>query len=158
MACVSWCEFDEIPTKDDPDSRLVTWEIELSQFTFYGWNQILKIFENDTPDIPTQFYIGAHSTVSDRQTIGTELSGDGYARIAVSFERVTDIKRWNTAQVTSPNATATWTVASFALWDAATAGNAWAFGNLAATLTVNSGQQIVFPDESVLIGGGAPPT
>lgn len=158
MSCVTWCDYaGTIPEKTDPDSLLCTWSISLATFSAYGINQMLRILSNETPTVPTQFYVAVHSTASSRATAGTELSGDGYARVPISFERVSDIQRWNPSDVTTPAASAEWpTVASWSLWDDANpgGGNYWAFGNVATAFAVTQGKAIKFPANNVIVGIG----
>jgi len=162
VSCVNWCHYSgTIPEKDDPDSKLNTWSIILATLSNYARNELLKVFEKQAPTIPTQFYIAVNSTVSNSATPGTELSGDGYARVPVTFNRVSDIQRWNPADVTTPAASAEWpTVASFTIWDDANpgGGNYWAYGNVTTAFSVTSGDLIKFPANRVIIGLGSPIT
>lgn len=157
MSCVSWCKYTEhIPTKKDQDSQLITWEIELSTFSNYGWNQLLKVFRGVAPDVPTQFYWSCHSTASGRLAPGTELSGDGYARTPITFERVSDIKLWNPSDVTSAAATANWDdIVSFGLYDSLTGGNYWAYGNLVTPISVTASKALKILANKAIIGGGS---
>lgn len=156
MSCVNWCNFEgTIPPKtDSPISN--AWEIELSTFSNYARNQILGIFEGTTPNVPTQFYVAAHSTACTAAAPGTELTGDNYERFAITFERVSDIKRWNPEEVSSVAATPnSWTVLSLSIWDAQTGGNYWAFGNLTSSLTVATNSAIVLQANRVIVGMGS---
>ena len=164
MSCVSWCDYPgEFPTKEPP-TKLVKWEVDLATFSNWLRNRILQHFfvkgVEFTP--PAQLYASLHSTASTAALAGTELSGDGYARVAVDFERVSDIKLWNVEQYNHPLATAQWTVASLGLWDSPNTGqgNYYAFGNLTESLTVASGKTIVYPANGtyrgILIGMGSP--
>lgn len=158
MACVSWCDYDgTIPDKPDGDSRLATWEIVLATFSNWFRNEILGILEGQAPTIPGTLYVAANSGVSSAISPGAELSGDGYARALVTFERVSDIKRWNPTAISLPLATAPWTVLSFTLWDSPTigAGNYYAFGNLAAPTTVSTNNAITFAANRLIIGMGS---
>lgn len=156
-SCVTWCRYSGgIPEKTDPNSRLVTWEMEMATFSNWFRNQVLGIFEGNAPQIPTQFYIACHSTVSTPEQAGSELSGSGYARTPITFTRVSDIKRWNPDLVGSPAATAVWSqIRSMSIWDSLTGGHYYAYGNLTAGLSVTTGNQVVWPAESVIIGLGS---
>lgn len=159
MPCVSWCDYSgTIPEKTDTNSRLSTWEIVLSTFSNWFRNEILGILRGETPTIPTTLYVAAHSTVCTAVAPGTELDGDGYARTAITFERVSDIKLWNASQTSLPMATANWTVASFSLWDSPTrgVGNYYAFGNLASATTVEQNKAVTFQENKVIVGMGTP--
>lgn len=156
MSCVTWCSYDGvIPVKRDPDSELVDWEIILATLSNWAHNNLLLAVEAETPYIPTQFYVAVMTTASDVNTPGTELTLGGYARVPISFERVSDIQRWNPSDVTTPAASVEWpTIASFTLWDDANVGggNYWGFGNLAETFTVDSGDAIKWEANRVAIG------
>ena len=159
MACVTWCQYaGDIPDKADPNSKLFEWSITLSTFSNWFSNEVLGIFEGETPTIPTTLYAGVCSDASSASSAGTELSGGGYARVPVTFERVSDIKRWNPSIVVFPAATAEWTAGSFTLWDDANPGqgNYYAYGNLAGSVTVAISEAIRFPAETgIIIGMGS---
>lgn len=162
MACVTWCEFEgDIPVKEPP-TKLAKWEIELSTFSNWLRNEILQhvFVDGEVFTPPSQLYVAQHSTVSSALLPGTELSGDGYARVPVTFARVSDIKLWNPTRTSTPIATAPWTVLSMSIWDSVNIGegNYYAFGNLTATLTVDTGKAIVYPAQTgIIIGMGSPP-
>jgi hypothetical protein len=157
MACVKWCDFaGTIRAEKLPGSNLNTWEIILATFSNWMTNNLLKTFSGETPEVPSQLYVAINSTQCSRASQGTELSGDGYARSAISFERVSDIQRWNPADVYSPTASAEWPqVYSFSLHDAPTGGNYVAYGNLVAPISVASGKAILWEAEKVAIGIGS---
>ena len=116
------------------------------------------MFEGETPVVPSTLYVAAHSTPCTAQRPGTELSGSGYARMPITFEKVSDIQRWNPSQVTSATATANWdAILAFSIWDDLTAGNYYAFGNLTAELNILASKAIVLKAESVIVGLGAAP-
>lgn len=159
MSCVNWCTFSgTIPEKDDPESELLEWEIELSTFSNWFRNEVLGIFEGNTPTIPAQLYVAAHTTLCTAGTPGTEVVGNGYTRTAITFERVSDIQRWNPTGVSSPAATAPWgEIKSFSIWDSPTGGNYYAFGNLITPITVDASKALTWAANKVVIGLGAAP-
>lgn len=156
MSCnVTWCDYaGDLPEKKDPVLEQFQWEIVLGTFSQWFSNEILGIARGETPVVPTQMYVAVHSTVCTSATPGTELSGDGYARVPVTFERVSDIQSWNNALVNTPSATADWTVASFSLWDSQTigGGNYYAFGNLPAAITIATTKAVSFPANNIIMG------
>ena len=157
MSCVKWCDFAGTIRADKLDGSLLgTWEIILATFTNWFTNELLGVLRKETPAIPTQLYVAINSTVCDRANQGTELSGDGYARTAISFERVSDIQNWNPADIFSPTATADWTVRSFSIHDAPTGGNYYAFGNLTADYTLAASKAILWGKNKVVVGLGSP--
>lgn len=154
MACVSWCDFaGGIPPKTDVPI-VDTWEIELSTFSNWFRNEVLGIFEGLTPTIPSTLYVRLHSSVSSAASAGAELVGDGYAPVTITFERVSDIKRWNPNEVSFGAATGAWSVASLTLWDAASGGNYYAFGNLETAIAVDVNKTIVLQANKAIIGMG----
>lgn len=94
---------------------------------------------------PATVYVSLHTAdVTDAGT-GTELAGDGYARIAVANDLVT----WTSASggsksnaivITTPVATGNWASAThFGIWDASSGGNLMRHGALAAARAVKAG-------------------
>ena len=128
----------------------------MGSFSHWFDNEILGVFEGNTPVIPSTLYVACHSTACSEAIPGTELSGDGYARFPITFERVSDIQRWNPTAVSSSTASAEWSVASLSIWDDANigGGNYYAFGNLTATLTVEANKAIQCPEHTVNVGMG----
>ena len=156
MSCVSWCNYvGPIPEKTDPESELPQWSVILATFSNWFNNEVLGIYEGNTPVIPTTLYVGVHSTPSDAQTPGAELVGNGYSRSIIAFTRVSDIQRWSVVDVLSPVATAKWDAQSFSIWDAPTGGNYYAFGNLGAPIEIDIGKSILWPANKVLLGMGS---
>ena len=78
---------------------------------------------------------------------GTELSGDGYARQAVTFGAPTDGSGDNSGAVTFGPATADWgTITHVALYDALTGGNMLMHAALSASKTINDTDVLAFAD------------
>jgi len=157
MSCVAWCNYTgELRPTKEPGSSLVQWEIVLATFSNWFRNELLGIFEGETPTIPTQFYIACNTTASTAAAQGTELTGDNYSRSSITFERVSDIQRWNPADIYSPIATADWDeILSFSLHDAPTGGNYYAFGNTGAPVSIVSGKAVLWPANGVVVGLGS---
>lgn len=157
MTCVTWCDFSgEIRPPKDPESQLLTWEITLATFSHWWINEILGAMSGEEITIPAQLYVAINSTACSGANQGTELTGDGYGRTAISFERVSDIQRWNPADSISPSATAEWpTVSSFSLHDALTDGNYYAYGNLRVPISVDVTKSIIWRANRVSIGGAS---
>lgn len=158
MGCVSWVDYEgDIPEKVDSESSLVEWSISLATFSDWFRNELLGVLRGETPTIPSSLYIAAHSTTCTAQSAGTELSGDGYTRTAVTFERVSDIKIWNPSDVISSLATAQWSIASLSIWDSATIGegNYYAFGNLTTAITIAVNKSLTIEANKAVIGLGA---
>lgn len=87
---------------------------------------------------------------------GTELSGNGYARSAISFNAASSGSA--TGPTTAIEFTASGgnfgTVSHFGLYDAATGGNLLYYGALTTSKTVNDGDSIRFTADSITITEG----
>ena len=113
--------------------------------------------EGVAPVLPAQLYVAVGITASTKASPGTELTRAGYARVPISFDRVSDIQRWNPTDVTFPNATEEWAnIASLQLWDDANPGqgNYYAYGNITTPFTIPVNQTIKLPAKTVIVGIG----
>ena len=101
-------------------------------------------------------YLALCTTVPTSATAGTEVSGGGYARVAIAcnttnFTIATDVLTLAVA-ATFPTATASWgTVVAFQFYDAATGGNPLWYGSLTTSQTINSGATPSFAASSLTI-------
>lgn len=98
------------------------------------------------PAVPANFYVALFTSATDDASGGTEVSGNNYARVAMSPASGT----WdasaggngttaNTATVTFPTSSGSWgTVSHWALYDASTSGNRWIHGALSAPVSVGA--------------------
>jgi len=98
-------------------------------------------------------YVGLFTTLpNDNGTGGTEVSGGGYARQAVTFGAPSNGSMSNSADITFPLATANWgTIVGFGIFDAATGGNLLYFGSLTTSKSIESGDQLRFPAGNLTI-------
>lgn len=88
---------------------------------------------------PTSWYVGLFTTDPAEGETGTEVSGNGYARKAVTFT-VTGDTGSNSADVEFDAATGSWgTVTHVAVHDASTGGNIIAYGALSASKAIGTG-------------------
>ena len=91
---------------------------------------------------PSNVYLALYSTAPTATAAGTELSGDGYAREAVSFT-VSDGVASNSADIEVGPATADWvTVTGWAITDASTSGNQLYVGTFNVTQTIRDGRTL----------------
>lgn len=118
----------------------------MSEASDYVENQILNCYLNQTNiTAPTAIYVGLHTADPTDAGTGTEVSGNGYARVAIT-------DKFGTASGTggslSSNADITgftasggaWgTVSHIGIWDASTAGNLLFHTALDSSATVNDG-------------------
>ena len=95
---------------------------------------------------PTAWYVALFtSDPTDTGAAGTEVSGNGYARTAVTFS-VTGDTASNTAGVEFPAATASWgTVSHLAVYDASTGGNMIFHSALTTAKTITDGDVFRIP-------------
>lgn len=105
---------------------------------------------------PGTWYVALVTTLGDPTTAGTEVSGLGYARVAVA----SSLAAWsgtqgagttvassgvsgvisNNSAIVFPAPTADWgAVIGYELWDAPTGGNRWMAGKLPAAVTITNG-------------------
>ncbi|MEM4658701.1 MAG: hypothetical protein QXX77_09815 [Candidatus Methanosuratincola sp.] len=93
---------------------------------------------------PTAVYLGLFTAAPGESGGGTEVSGGGYARQAVTFNAASGGTTLNSSDITFPTATANWgTITHVALFDASTGGNMLYYGALTSSVVINSGQQFV---------------
>ena len=101
---------------------------------------------------PTAWYIGLHTAdVTDAGT-GTEVTGNGYARTAVSFT-VTNDTATNSATVTFPTASGgSWgTVSHLGIWSASSGGTLYYHGILTASKSVADGDTFTIQSGALTI-------
>lgn len=101
---------------------------------------------------PTAWFIGLHTAdVTDAGT-GTEVTGNAYARTAVSFTVSGDVAT-NSATVTFPTASGGnfGTVTHIGIWSASTAGSVYYHGALTASKVVNDGDTFTIQASALTI-------
>ncbi len=101
-------------------------------------------------------YLALCTTVPTSATAGTEVSGGGYARVAIAcnttnFTIATDVLTL-AVPARFPRCSASWgTVVAFQFYDAATGGNPLWYGSLTTSQTINSGATPSFAASSLTI-------
>lgn len=101
---------------------------------------------------PSNVYLALYSSAPNDAGGGTELSGDGYARVAVTFSAAAAGSTSNPNAVTFATATDTWSQAvAVGILDASTSGNLLAYSALDSNVTVGSGSQFRFAASSVTV-------
>lgn len=112
--------------------------------------------------VPTNYYAAAYTVApADDGTGGTEVSGNGYARVAMptnsTYFTRTGAVGSNALAITFPTATPSgWgTIVAIAWWDASTAGNLAFWGLLASSIVVGASAQLVIPagDVDITVSG-----
>ena len=90
--------------------------------------------------MPTTVRIGLSTGSFGDDNSGTELSGSGYARQAITFAAASSGSAATNATVTFPTATGSWgAVSHWAIFDAASGGNLLIHGVFATPKTITSG-------------------
>ena len=87
---------------------------------------------------PSNVYLGLSIASMGENAGGTELSGNGYARVAVAFDAASGGTTDNTAVVDFPACTGSnWgAVAYWSIWDASTGGNMLLHGAFTSAKTI----------------------
>jgi hypothetical protein len=103
------------------------------------------LFTTDSPTRPTAWYIGLFTAAPGETGGGTEISGNAYAREAVTFT-VSGNEATNNAAIEWATATGSWgTLTHIAVFDAATSGNMIAYASLTASKTIETGDVFRIP-------------
>jgi hypothetical protein len=94
---------------------------------------------------PTAWYIALYTVAPTDGGGGTEISGNAYVREAAAMS-VTGDNATNTGAIEWPTATGTWgTIVAVGVFDASSAGNLIAYGNLTVSKTITSGDVFRIP-------------
>jgi hypothetical protein len=103
--------------------------------------------------VPTNLYVGLSTATIDDTTTGSTVTepGDTYARVVHnSWDTAATRKTSNTGTVTFATATGSWgTITDWFIADAATLGNIIAYGTLAVSKAVASGNTPSFADDEL---------
>lgn len=113
----------------------------MSEFSNYLENALVNaVLRNTTYTSPATVYVALFTTDPTDAGSGTELSGNAYARTAVTFGAPSNGVTTNSADVTFPTATASWGVVThIGLYDALTSGNLLFHTPLDSSKTIDSG-------------------
>lgn len=94
-----------------------------------------------TPTRPSARYLALHTADPGETGATSELSGNGYARQAVTFGAASSGSASNTSTHTFTASGGSWgTVTHFSIWDAVTTGNCLYVGALSVSRTINNGE------------------
>ena len=108
------------------------------------------VFGNAAYSAPATLYVALFTATPSDSGGGTEVSGGSYARKdvtnnATNFPAAAAGAKANGTAITFVTATASWgVVTQFGIFDAVTAGNLLAWGDLTASKTVDSGDTVSF--------------
>lgn len=125
-----------------------------------------QIFRGQAYTFPSTLYVGLLTVAPSDTGGGTEVSGNAYARVAVTASTTnwagtqsagsttassgTSATTSNNGAITFPTPTATWgTVVAFGIYDASTSGNLLFYGTLTIAKTINQSDTVTFPAASL---------
>lgn len=115
----------------------------------YAENALMDwLMGGSTPSRPSARYVALHTADPTEAGNVGELSGNGYARQAATFDvAVAGVTQNGDNPISfGPCTTANWgTVTHLSIWDAPSAGNCLWQGPLAASKTVNVGESLQIP-------------
>lgn len=113
----------------------------MSALSDYAENKVLDaIGGNATFTTPTNVYLGLSTGSLADDNSGTELSGNSYARVSVSFGAAASGTMSNDAAIEFAAATGSWgSVSHWGLYDALTGGNLLVHGSFTTAKTIASG-------------------
>lgn len=141
----------------------------MSAMSDYLENKLVDhLFRAQTFAAPTTLHVGLLTAAPSDAGGGTEVSGNSYARVAVTTALTafagtqsagsttassgTGGQTSNNAVITFPTPTGTWgAVSHFGIYDAASAGNLLFWGALTITKTINQGDTVTFPAASLTV-------
>ena len=113
----------------------------MSALSDYAENKVLDaIGANATFTTPSAVYLGLSTGSLGDDNSGTELTGNNYSRVAVSFGAASSGTMSNDAAIEFAAATGSWgSVSHWALYDASSSGNQLVHGAFTAAKTIASG-------------------
>ncbi len=90
--------------------------------------------------MPSTVQIGLSTGSFNDDNSGTELTGNGYARVAITFAAASSGSAATNATVTFPTATGSWgSVSHYGIFDAASGGNLLIHGSFSSAKTIGTG-------------------
>jgi hypothetical protein len=126
----------------------------MSSFSDYTENLVLNwLFTTNSATRPTAWYVGLFTAAPSDTGGGTEVSGNGYARVATGTISVsgTDTLATNAAAIEFAAASGgNWgTITHAAIFDASSSGNMLAWAQLTTSRTINDGDVFRIPAGSL---------
>ena len=119
----------------------------------YLEDKILDYILRDTADwAPSAVYLALHTANPDEDGSGTEVSGNGYSRQAVTFAAASSgSSSSNSVEEFTASGGAFGTVTHFGIWDASSGGNLLYYGALTASKTIADGDTLRFASGAITI-------
>ena len=125
----------------------------MTAFSDYLENALINgTLRATTYTAPATVYVSLWNTNPTDDGSGTQVSGGSYARVAGTFAAPAGGSTSNSADITFPQATASWGVVThFGIHDALTLGNLLYHGQLAIQKTVDNADIFSFPTSTLVI-------
>jgi len=141
----------------------------MSAMSDYLENKLIdQLFRGQSAPPTASLYVGLLTAAPSDAGGGTEVAGNGYARVSVGASlanwsgtqgaTTTTVSSGSSGQtsnnvaITFPTPTGNWnTVTHFGLYDAATSGNLLFYGTLTIAKTINQADTVTFPPGSLAI-------
>lgn len=123
----------------------------MSSFTDYTENLVLTwLFTGSSATRPTAWYVGLFTAAPSDTGGGTEVTGNGYARVATGTLSVSGTSPTNCTNAAAIEFAAAsggnWgTITHIAIFDASTSGNMLGWAALTTSRTINDGDIIRIP-------------
>jgi len=113
----------------------------MSALSDYAENKVLDVLgANATFTAPSNVYLGLSTGSLGDDDSGTELTGNNYSRVSVSFGAAASGTMSNDAAIEFAAATGSWgSVSHWGLYDASSAGNLLVHGSFTTAKTIASG-------------------
>ena len=113
----------------------------MSALSDYAENKVLDVLgANATFTAPSNVYLGLSTGSLGDDNSGTELTGNNYSRVSVSFGAAASGTMSNDAAIEFAAATGSWgSVSHWGLFDAASSGNLLVHGSFTTAKTIASG-------------------
>lgn len=121
--------------------------------SYYADNTTLNLFLRNTPFAPpVQTYLGLFTVSPTPGGGGTEVAGNGYVRVAITFNAPVNGQAANIADTIFPvDVIADWgTIVAFGVFDAISGGNLLYFANLSSSRYVAVNDQVKFPAGQII--------
>ena len=125
----------------------------MSQMSNYLENELLDhALGTGSFTMPATVYLALYTSNPADDNSGTEVSGSGYARNAITFGAAASGAATNSSQETFTASGGSFgTVTHIGLLDASTAGNLLVYGALTSSKTIADGESLVFATSSITV-------
>ena len=120
--------------------------------TYLSHALLNEVFRNTDFTPPSTVYVALYTSNPGPDDTGSEVSGNGYQRVAVTFGSPSNRQIANSADVEFPEATGSWgTITHIGIKDAATGGNLLAYGEITNPKAIDAGDQVIFRAGNITI-------